>query len=150
MFTIGALRFLCISRAFFDVIGDPALSLLFAHVYFVLQNRQWKAFLHLSPPCRVLKMISSTTCGIPFWICRADKQSNCSIRRRKSNWPKLNFLVILPLIYSATKKVLMILHDATLVTIACGVFIVVRHPCHQTLLVTTKTRQSGPSSIAWR
>ena len=38
---------------FFCVIGDLALSLLFAHVYIVLQNKQWQAFLRLSlPSCR--------------------------------------------------------------------------------------------------
>ena len=48
---------------------------------------------------------------------------------------------MLPLIYSATKKVLMILHDATLGTIACGACLLIRTetPLLLTFLVITQT-----------
>ena len=59
----------CASHVHFCVIGDSALSLLFPRIHFVLQNKQWKALLRLSPPCRALVNISRITCGIPFWNC---------------------------------------------------------------------------------
>ena len=83
-------------------------------------------------PRRALVNVSSITCGISFWNCSvSSRQAACLFfSSKKSNWAKLHSLVILPLIYFATGKVLMILHDATMGTIAHGVFLVVRHHCH--------------------
>ena len=48
----------------------------------------------------------------------------------KLTWPRSHSLVIVHLIYSATKKVRMILHDAILGTIVhWSVFIMVWHHC---------------------
>ena len=55
-------------------------------------------------------------------LSRADKRRICSIRRRNWNWPRLHSLVILLLMYSATKKVHIILHEAPLGTIVRGVY----------------------------
>ena len=83
----------------------------------------------------------------------------------KLNWLRSHSLVTLLLIYSAFRKVFTILHDATLGTVARGVYLLrygtqhqkermkrlvaLRHHCHQTFLVASQTRQSRPSLIAW-
>ena len=85
----------------------------------------WKAFPRLFLPCRVLKMFSHTKCGILCWSCFFHEQVSCVSNPllMKFTWPRLHFLVILLLIYSATKKEHMILHEAPLGTIVHGVYL---------------------------
>ena len=118
----------CASHAHFCVIGDPALSFLLSHVYFVLQKKQWKALLRLSLPCRALVILSRITCGFPFRNClsRADKRRNFSLRRRNRIGPNCALLSLCFLIYSATRKVFTVLYDATLGTIARGDYVFVQ------------------------
>ena len=63
--------------------------------------------------------------------CKAFKMESWS-DDSKSNWPKLHSLVILPLIYSAARKVVTtVLSDASSRTIAWGyVYTVMWHHCH--------------------
>ena len=146
------------------------LSALFSRASTFLQNKQWKVLQNLPLRRRAVVNISRITCGIPFWSCsfssRLAAKLFCTLK--KSNWPKLHSLVIFPLTYSATRKVITILHDATLGTIVRGVFVFfflkVRHstpegkdptsvgteePLRQTFFVTSHTSLSKPSSITW-
>ena len=133
VFTIGFIVFLVHLTRIFYVIFDPALSLLFCA--WVLCSLE-----------QAMESLSSSVSTVPsfeddfahnMWnplldLLSLEQTSVLFYTSKALNWPRLHSLVILPLIYSATKKVLMILHDATLGTIARGVFIVVRHHSHQT------------------
>ena len=82
-----------------------------------------EAQLRVSLRLRVLVKVSHTTCGILCWSCYFTRRLVALSNRllMKLTWLSSHSLVILPLIYFATRKVFTILHDATLGTIARGV-----------------------------
>ena len=113
---------LCTLRALLGVIGLLVLNLPLSIWVFVLWNRSWKAFLHLSLQCRVLMMFSRTTCGILCWSCFSSSRLAAFSHpvMLKLIWPRSHCLVTLLLIHSFTKKARMFLHDVSSGTIAHG------------------------------
>ena len=55
-------RVLCVSHVLIVSSVIFLLSLFFPRIYFVLQEKQWKALLRLFPPRRALVNISRITC----------------------------------------------------------------------------------------
>ena len=132
VFLIGF--FVSLTHAFASLV--VLLSAFLSCVHFVRQEKQWKAQLRLSLPRRVLVKVSQTTCGILSWSCYFTNilaVSCCSLLMNLT-WPNLLSLVILLWIYSATRKVLTVLHDVSSGTIACGNVSIVtwhhRHTCN--------------------
>ena len=84
----------------------------------------WKAQLRVFLPLRVQEKVSRTTCGILYWSCcfASRLAARSYLSSMKLTWLRSHSLVILLLIYSATRKVLTILHNAPSGTIARGVF----------------------------
>ena len=99
VFTIGSIVFLVHLTRIFYVIFDLALSLLLAHGFFVLWNKSWIAFPHLSLPCRVLATISHTTRGILCWNCYSTSRLAASshLLLLKLTWPRSHSLVVFAL-----------------------------------------------------
>ena len=69
--------------------------------------------------------MSHTICGIFCWSCCFTSRlaAFSKLLLMKLTWPGSHTLVTLLLIYSATKKARMILHDATLGTFVRGVYL---------------------------
>ena len=84
------------------------------------QVKQWKAQLRVSPVRRVLVKVSHTTCGILSWNSRFTGRLAAPSNPLLLKLIRLGLhsRVILLLTYSATKKVLTILHNASSGTIA--------------------------------
>ena len=119
VFLIGF--FVSLTHAFTSLV--VLLSAFFPRVHFALQERQWKAQLRVCLPYRVLvKVLHTTTSKLAV---------SCYSLLMNLTWLKLHSLVILLWIYSATRKLPTILHDASSGTIARGnVSLVTWHHCH--------------------
>ena len=148
VFTIGVVVFIVHLTRTFGCFVCSCSQLSSFHLSSCFPEQVMESFSSSASAVPSLTILSHTTCGLLCWSCFSSSRlaafSHPSLL--KMTWPRSHSLVTLLLIYSVTKSVRMILHDASSGTIAhgvlfCGIVI--------SSWVTPSLRNVAPILLRW-